>query len=128
MTLFLKFAREIGGYKKRRRRRRRGTFVFYPLFFCFQPNSRATKRARLQASEARGLMKKVKKNALFSNFLFVFTFAGFFCRHTVPPFLPSPFLLQILTKVSFFEENLRILSDNFYFLRKRKISGFYYFL
>ena len=26
---------------------------FYPLFFCFQPNSQATKRARPQKSEAR---------------------------------------------------------------------------
>ncbi len=53
LTLFLKFARVIGGGKKRGSRRRRGTFFFYPLFFCFQPNSRATKRARPQASEAR---------------------------------------------------------------------------
>ena len=50
---FLKIWKRIGGggYKKRRCRRRRGTF-FLSTFFCFQPNFRATKRARPQASEA----------------------------------------------------------------------------
>ena len=43
-------------------------------------------------------------------------------------FCPPLFVLQILRKVSVFEENLRILKHNFYFLRKRKISGFCYFL
>ena len=39
----------------------------------------------------------------------------------VRPFLhPPPFLLQILRKVSFFEENLRILKHNFFFFEKEK--------
>ena len=64
---FLKICKGNRGYKKRRRRRRRrGTFFFYPLFFCFQPNSRATKRARPQASEARpsASLRSEKRNSL----------------------------------------------------------------
>ena len=41
---------------------------------------------------------------------------------------PLPICLANFKKVSVFEENFRILSDRFYFLRKRKISGFCYFL
>jgi hypothetical protein len=74
LTLFLKFAREIGEYKKRRCR---GNFFFSPLFFCFQPNSRATKRARLQASEAR-------KYILHPKVVYIFGF--FILQYYLPPF------------------------------------------
>ena len=43
-------------------------------------------------------------------------------------FFAPPISLAKFKKMSVFEENLRILSDSFYFLRKRKISGFCYFL
>ena len=43
-------------------------------------------------------------------------------------FFAPPISLANFKKMSVFEENLKILKHNFYFLRKRKISGFCYFL
>ena len=50
LTLFLKFARKMGGQK---RWWSSSLLFFLSTFLCFKPDSRATKRVRPEASEAR---------------------------------------------------------------------------
>ena len=57
---FLKICKGNGGGTKKRGTRVVVVPFFYPLFFYFQPNSRATKRARPQASETRKNLYKKK--------------------------------------------------------------------